>query len=169
MRTVTLSITFLSLFIGLFMGCSRKPADVPALVPCKIIVKNGSSPVADVSVILGMTTGSDTWSVSGKTNSSGIADLSTVQMGWKGGGAPQGQYKITLSKTPKLERISAEEFDKMSPAEQETYNLEQNKKLAALAREIPEVLGSFETTPLTIEVGSSENVQEIDLSTIKKK
>lgn len=169
MRIASLSVVFFSLFLIVFAGCQGKPADVPDMVPCKIVVKNGSSPVSGVSVVLGITSGSGTWSVSGTTNSSGIATMETVQLGWKGTGAPQGEYKITLSKTPTLERISSEEYGNMSAADQEKYNAEQNKKLAELPREIPEFLNSFEMTPLSISVGSGDNTLEIDVSTLEKK
>lgn len=165
----SLTVVFLSLCFLAFSGCESKPADVPKTVPCKVVVKNGASPVAGVSVVLGITSGNSSWSVSGTTDSSGVAVMETTHLGWKGSGAPEGEYKITLSKTPTLERISGEEYGKMSAQEQEAYNNEQNKKLAALPREVPEFLGNFEETPLAITVSGADNTLEVDLSTLEKK
>ena len=156
----------LILAIVLICGCGAKPGDVPQLYPCQVTVTNGADPISDVNVVLGLTSESSACSMSGTTNSSGIATIYTVRQTWRGGGAPAGDYIVTLSKFPELENgLSPEELQKLDPAEQERYQLEQQRKYDALPREVPVELGDFTKSPhrMTVSKGG-DNRLAVDLT-----
>ena len=147
-------------------GCSAKPGDVPQLYPCRVTVTNGSTPISGVSVVLGLTSESSACSMSGTTNSSGVAVIYTARQTWRGGGAPAGDYIVAIAKHPKLEDdLSTEEFQRLDPAEQERYQLEQQRKYDALPREVPLELGDFATSPYRMTVSQgNDNRLEIDIA-----
>ncbi|MDR2169132.1 MAG: hypothetical protein LBP59_03225 [Planctomycetaceae bacterium] len=153
-------------FVFLICGCSNKPADVPPLFPCKIIVTKNASPVEGVNVVLG-STGNDGshCAVFGITDSYGAATIKTGRLGWQGTGAPEGEYIITITKEPKLnDTISTEEFQKLDPAKQEIYQIEQQQKYNALQREIPDFMSDVTKSPYRLTVKKEgENVLNIDI------
>jgi len=157
------------LIVLVICGCSTKPSDVPELFPCQVVVMNGTTPIADVDVILGLTSESLMCSMSGKTNSSGVAVIRTNRLNWQGNGAPAGEYIVTVSKIPKLaEGLSLAERQALDPMEQERYNAEQARKHDELPREIPVELSEFGISPYRMTVSKGrDNKLEIDISTFK--
>ena len=127
---------------------------------------NGSTPIADVDVILGLTSESSMCSMSGMTNSSGVAVIRTSRLAWQGSGAPAGEYIVTIAKPPKFEgKLSLKEWQNLDPMEQERYNMEQARKYDALPREVPVKFSDFATSPYRMTVSKSgENHLEIDIA-----
>ncbi|MDR2441031.1 MAG: hypothetical protein LBE12_16850 [Planctomycetaceae bacterium] len=160
---------YLFLFVLLVCGCSDKPADVPQLFPCKVIVTKDMVPVEGVHTVLGLINDSSQCAVFGITNSSGIATIRTSRLGWQDNGAPIGEYIVTISKEPKLEGgLSTEEYQKLDPIKQEHYQLEQQRKYDALPREIPVDLSDVTKSPYRLVVTKEgENVLNIDIKTNK--
>ena len=130
---------YLSLLtILLICGCSTKPNDVPELYPTQVLVTNGTSPIAGADVVLGLISETSMCSMSGQTNSSGVAVIQTSRLDWRGDGAPAGDYIVTIAKSPKVEgELSVAEFQNLDPTEQERYSAEQARKYDALPRECP--------------------------------
>jgi hypothetical protein len=88
---IHLSLLFLILVC---IGCSpTRPAGMPNLTPCKIIVTMEGKPVEAVTVKL--FSDNLTWACTGRTNSSGVATLVTDM---KYNGVPAGTYKILLTR-----------------------------------------------------------------------
>ena len=130
---------------------------------------NGTAPIADADVILGLTNETSMCGVSGKTNSSGVAVIRTNRQNWQGTGAPVGEYIVTVAKVPKLEGgLSLAEWQALDPMEQERYNAEQARKHSALPREIPVELSEFNISPYRMTVSKGgDNKLEIDISTFE--
>jgi hypothetical protein len=161
---------YLLIFVLLICGCNSKPADVPQLFPCKIIVTKDAEPIAGVHAVLGLTSGSSLCAVSGITDSSGTAEIHTSRLGWQGKGAPAGEYIVTISKEPKLDQgLSTEEYQKLDPMEQERYQLEQQRKYDALPREIPAKMSDVTQSPYHLTVKQDgQNVLNIDITEKKR-
>jgi len=139
------------------VGCGQKrPDGIPKLYPATVTVKNGASPIADASVFLvhqGGTSGS--WAANGVTNTNGSAIINTSQGGWKSKGAPEGEYKIFITKRPDVvEDPIPEEIMDDSDARQR-FSAEQARKLENAPKIIPEKLTNPAQSPLTITVGTS--------------
>ena len=154
----------LSFLIPLVFGCSEgRPANVPKLEPVTITIFNGDSPIVDAIVGLGWQGVPGNWMASGQTDSSGVATIFTQSGSWRGAGAPVGEYKVILSKVPKLEPLlSREEVQKLessNPAEFERHQAREARRLAETPRKIPVVFIALETTPLilTVEDGAGAN------------
>ena len=153
----------------LLSGCSTKPSDVPELYPCQVVVLNGTTPIADADVILGLTSETLMCSMSGRTNSSGVAVIWTSRLNWRGNGAPAGDYIVTIAKPPQFEgELSLAEVQALNAEELDKYSTEQQRKFEALPREVPDALSEFGISPyrMTISKGG-ENRLEIDVSTFK--
>ena len=84
--------------VSIFSGCSKeqRPAGLPPLFPCKIMITQGNKPLEGALVQLVPESGTFQWTISGKTDSSGVAKLSTHA---KFSGAPAGTFKVLVSKT----------------------------------------------------------------------
>ena len=133
-------------------GCGPKmPEGVPPLHPTKVIVLNGGSPVDKANVFFVKQSGdTGSWSVGNSTDSTGVATIQTTQGEWKGVGAPEGEYKVYITKMPDVQE------DPLPPgSDSDALEKAQNaylKKLAAAPKIVPEKLTSTKTTPLTISV-----------------
>jgi uncharacterized lipoprotein NlpE involved in copper resistance len=154
----------------ILLGCNNKPDNVPEIFPCTVAVTNGTTPISDVFIVFAPETGGTEWSMSGTTNTSGRAIIRTSRLGWQGNGVPAGTYRISLSKTPTVQRISPEEYQRFSAEEQEMYNIEQEKKQEKIPREIPKYLSDFVLSPLQITVTQgNENFLAIDIAALPDK
>lgn len=156
---------FLLLLLAM-CGCGGKPSDVPELYPCQVVVKNGTTLIADVEVILGLTSETSMCSMLGTTDSTGSAVIRTSRLDWQGDGAPAGEYIVTISKAPKFEgELSLEEFQQLDPGAQDAYNADQAGKHAALPREVPVRYSDFAFSPYRMTVAKGEeNRLEIDIA-----
>jgi len=160
----------LFLFFALVIcGCSTKPSDVPELFPTQVIVMNGSAPIAGVDVILGLTSETLMVSMSGTTNSSGVAVIRTSRLNWQGNGAAAGDYIVTLTKHPQFEgELSLAEVQALDADALALYSAEQQRRFEAMVREVPEEFGDFATSPFRMTVyRGGENRLEIDMSTVQ--
>ena len=157
------------LIVLVICGCGSKPGDVPELFPCQVVVKNGTTSIANADVILGLTNETSMCAMSGKTNSSGVAVIRTNRQNWHKTGVPAGEYIVTVSKIPKLEEgLSLAEWQALDPMEQERYNAERARKHDALPREIPVELSEFNISPYRMNVSKGgDNKLEIDISTFE--
>jgi len=158
------SIFALGVCAILVIGCGpKKPEGIPPLFPAQITVQNAGSPIADANVLLvGGPSGS--WSVSGFTNSSGVAVVATSQGDWKSTGVPAGDYKVYITKAPKVQQEPlAPELQNDSDAI-EKHAVEFQKLMAAAPKEIPMILTNPARTPLTLTVsadGKAELVVDV--------
>ena len=157
----------LGIGIILIAGCGpKRPDGVPALYPAKVTVKNGASPIAEANVFLvyqGATSGS--WSVSGVTDANGVAEITTSQGEWKSKGAPEGEYKIYITKRPDVQEDPMPEEIKNDSDAMERFAAEQQRKLAAAPKVIPEILANPATSPLSLTVSTSGTAElTVDIS-----
>ncbi len=145
------------------VGCGPKaPADMPETHPFKVKVVNGSEPIADVDVFFIATSGNVT--INGKTDKSGVAEISSTLQNYTASGAPAGEYRITCTKDPKPEHWKTdEERGQMSMEESNAYHAEYEAKRAEMPREIPQIWQDFDKTPLsaTVSAGGGEVVFDV--------
>lgn len=122
-------------------GCcfEKKPGGLPKLRSCTITITQEGKPAEGISIMLAPTSGRDCpWAVTGNTNSSGVARIVTHG---KYGGAPEGQYKIMLSK---------QDMDGFDPNSLERPSAAKPMIIYSL---IDTQYTDLNTSPLTIEVG----------------
>ncbi len=148
-------------------GCgTKKPAGIPPLYPATVTVKNGTSPIADASVFLvsqGNAPGS--WAVNGSTDANGVAVINTSQGDWKSKGAPEGEYKIYITKVPDVKLDSPPEAIVNDSDALQKFEAEQMKKLKAAPKVIPDKLTNPAQSPLKITVVSGTPAElTVDLS-----
>ena len=166
------SIKFLSLLMlaTLFcVGCGpKKPDGIPKLNQTKITVQKAGAPVVEANVFLvpdGAPSGS--WSVSGKTDAMGVAVIKTMQGDWEAPGAPEGNYKIYLTKFTKIEEPERPANMDEDEEAKKAYYAEREKRLKEAGSEIPPAMNDAATSGLTISVGASLTELTIDVDETK--
>ena len=141
----------------LIAGCgTKKPEGIPTLYPAQVTVTNGASPIADATVFLvpqGTTGGS--WSAICVTNASGVATITTSQGDWKSNGAPEGTYKIYITKKPEVHQDPLPENLQNDSDAIEKHSTEYLRLLQNAPKIIPEKLTSPASSPLTLTVSTS--------------
>ncbi len=146
------------------VGCSPSaPEGFPAkLVPCRITITKGATPVAGATVCLFSDSANKSCVSTGITNEQGVAEIITRKATYAKPGVPPGKCTMTLSKNPRIEGepdIAEMEFQ---GAEYFTYMEKRAAKLDAMPRIFPSEWDSPQTSPLTIDVGEEGGDQTID-------
>lgn len=147
-------------------GCSGgKPDGIPKLEQTKITVVKGGTPVANANVFLvpSLESPSGSWSVAGQTDASGLAIIKTSQGSWSAPGAPEGEYKIYLTKFAQIEEPEMPANMDEDEEAKAAYYAEREKRLKEAGNEIPAKLNQAETSGLKITVGSGLTEQTIDV------
>ncbi len=155
-KAPSLRSTFLfALAFFTIVGCGKSvPKDMPKTVPFKIKVVDGSKGIADVQVVMDGQSGSG--SLAGKTDSSGVAVMSTTYKNYTAKGVPTGDYKVRCIKNPTVDHWKSEdERNKMTPGEMDQYYGEWQKKCDELPREVPKILEDFDKCPVTMTVSEA--------------
>ncbi|MDR3108571.1 MAG: carboxypeptidase-like regulatory domain-containing protein [Planctomycetaceae bacterium] len=145
------------LLFVVMMGCSQsnKPKDFPNLVPVKITVIDGTTPIEGVSVVLMQTDTGTSLVAGGNTDKAGVLNVTTSQATYQAKGCPVGKYKVTLSKSPKLpSEKTREEINQMTPEETDAYTKIITKEAKQAKPIIPPSLSSITTTKLEVEIPS---------------
>jgi hypothetical protein len=167
-----LKYIFLSgLCLSLVAGCGTgKPDSIPDLFPATVTIKKGTVAVADATVIFTSTgNNSGSWSVSGTTDSNGIAKMNTTLGSWSGHGVPSGEYKIFINKAPVFTSVPMPTGIDGDEAAKQAYEQEQAKKKASFAKEIPSILTLASSTPLKLAVTSGSSAElTVDVSEYEK-
>lgn len=152
-----LSAMTAGLLATLAAGCSRRPADMPPLYPCTVTVINAGTPIADVQIILEPVAGSQTVTVTGKTDATGVATIRSQRLGaaYVETGAPAGSFHVSALKPPKWDgEKTADQCLAMSPEEQKAYVAAYNEAMDKLPREVPVSLAGSDRQPLDVVAGS---------------
>jgi hypothetical protein len=145
-------------------GCSYAPPDFPKTKLCSVTVLRDSKPVADVFVTLTPAESGGMWTVSGKTDTNGVAVLRTFQGTYVVQGAPERMFKVTLEKQPVVEgEKSPKEIEKLGMTGIQKYHEEIEQKRAALPKIIPEILNQNSRTPILFDL-SKEQTLRIELN-----
>jgi hypothetical protein len=153
--------------LSLFVGCGKKrPEGVPDLYPAKVTVTNAGTPIADANVFLVSQSGaSGSWSANGATDAQGVAVINTSQGDWQAKGAPEGEYKIYITKLPDVKEDPVPEEIKNDSDALQKFEQEQMKKLQAAPKIIPEVLTQPAKSPLTLKVAAGSTAElKVDVS-----
>lgn len=153
-------LILLSIFIAC-SGCSNRPAGMPGLSPCKIIVTQDGAPLAGASVVMinsDTTTGED-WTPMGTTDQSGVAVMRTNA---QYDGAAVGKYKIVVTKTETEESKLGPPPPPDSPDYDNWAHKNANENIASF-NVVEATYSSPKTTPHEIEVTKGSNEVKIDV------
>lgn len=145
------------------VGCkAKRPDDMPELVPFKVKVVDGSTPIADVDVFF---IGQGNTVTHAMTDANGVAEMTTSLQDYTEKGAPVGEYRVQCTKNPTVEHWKTpQEQAEMTIEERGAYSKEWQEKCDALPREIPKKWGDFDKTPLAASVpaGGGEVVFDVE-------
>ena len=146
----------LMLALCLLSGCQEKkrPDGLPELFPCVITITQGGQPLNGARVFLVSESGNSEWTVSGNTDASGKAKISTHA---NYAGAPAGTFKVLVSKTEMSPSQFTEPANNASPEERAEYansiSTEKRIKYKLVKPEFDDV----KTTPLSITITKGKN------------
>jgi hypothetical protein len=132
-------------------GCSKRPANMPATIPCTITIVNGGTPQAGYDVGLHSVTGNGSLSIMAYTNSSGVAEIRTRLANYAASGAPAGTYKVTVEKQVQLPPDDIKALSQMSDDERNAYSIKRAAEAEKL-RVVPVKLTQSKTTPFEIKL-----------------
>lgn len=154
--------------LTLAAGCGNRPEGFPALVPATVEVVDGSTPLANVDVVLSPTSPINSIVCSGRTEPSGKAPIFTSLGGYRQPGAPAGEFRLTLVEQLTVPTKSASEIAAMSFDQQKAYDEERAKQLLAIPRKVPAILSDPEATPLKWSLSASNAVLKINVADHQK-
>lgn len=145
------------LFALVFSGCtgSNLPEGWPKkVVPCSVTVTKGGRPIDGATVFLISTSTGGNWTVSGKTDAQGVAEIYTTCSATSKSGAPVGDFKVIISKAnpPVAETVPKAVLDAMGYEERKAHDEKRAAERAKQAPLVPTALTQNGTTPLTISV-----------------
>ncbi len=169
MRYIKLATAALFL-IAACLGCSGgKPAGIPSLSKVQVTVVKSGTPVKDANVFLvpAVGTASGSWSVSGKTDVQGLAVINTSQGDWSGIGAPEGEYKIYLTKFAQIEEPEMPANMDEDEEAKAAYYAEREKRLKEAGNEIPASMNDAERSGLKVSVAGPLTELTIDVDEAK--
>ncbi|MDO5553185.1 MAG: hypothetical protein Q4G68_05450 [Planctomycetia bacterium] len=153
MKSIICSMILVGMLVFCVAGCNKAPKGVPKLYHSTVKVVNSEGPISDVNVLFYSEDEMKELTVTGTTDSSGVAVMKTLRASWVGGGAPLGHFKVTLNKeTAGADDMTAGKYHAMSEKEKNEYKRELQQKLDDLAKVIPTKLKNPGTTPLSVEV-----------------
>ena len=156
------------LIVAAATGCHRsRPKGFPSLCPVRVTVENDGVPAEDVDLCL-ISERTVPWSVSGRTDSGGTAELATSQGNYTKAGAPVGTFKVTLHKNfPPIEELPGNQVEALSPQEKMQYTAkveEERRARKELAEETtPSYLGNVNETPVRLEITKETRTVTIEL------
>ena len=147
------------------VSCTRAPEGMPKMYSCTITVTKDSAPVEGAMVLLSPESpGADLIS-SGVTDASGNAKIVSLYKNHQAKGAPEGSYKVTITKLPQVDvKETPDEIAEMSRAEQIALTNRIREQQASLPKIVPDALTQVDTTPLHVEVTPDGGRLEVDLS-----
>lgn len=149
----------LAILVLLSAGCSKIPADMPRVYPCKITILNQGVPVSDAEVRLADENETKALWCDGKTNSAGVATIRTVYGYHAVPGVPEGTFRVAVDRPVVLENddpsIDTSRFDDPKVVE---YMKKRNAEIAA-KKIVPKILTDLETTTLKIEVNPGTSAE----------
>ena len=157
-RLLTSAIVLLA--VTVVIGCGQKiPSDMPSVYPCTITLTKGGVPVDDAAITLRSDSLPGYLSVSGRTDENGVATIWTRYEDYRTQGAPAGEFRVTVIKTPAIPDelvLSDEQRSRMTEEEREAHSARVDSALAAAPRVVPASFIGERSTPLTVTVTSSE-------------
>ena len=147
----------LSCLLLILSGCggTSRPADLPRLYPCTIAVTQDGSPLSDAVATLVSTDPSFKWAVFAQLDSSGKGKVFTQGLF---PGAPEGEYKVVLSKE---ESVSESIGPVVAPDPKADFIIGTPSILTVFTL-VEKQYTDAQTTPLSLTISSKGNDQQFD-------
>lgn len=146
-----------------FSGCGEKAPDgFPATVPFSVKVMKDGAPVVEANVRL-VSSGGHSLAVSGKTNSSGVAQMSTISGSYSRKGAPEGKYTVLVDK-PLIVDTSDFGPPPSDRAGQIAWDKKMQDHMKKMTPEVPEIFGKSDTSTLSTEVAKGKTEETVDVT-----
>ena len=162
--------------LSLLTGCGEKyPADFPKVYPIKVTVTDGTTPLSNVRLMfyrVSNESGSG-YGVSGFTDATGVAKVSTSQGAYAKAGIPAGEYVVTVEDVIIVDLgVSPEEIAKMSYPEEMKLAKEESRLRAEYKRKVPPALckqavNVEDRSPLRFTAVEGKNEWTIDVAAYK--
>jgi hypothetical protein len=146
------------LFCGfaILSGCGKKlPAGWPKTYPCTVkVTKNGTALEGAMVILSPMNGSGGNWAIGGITNAAGITTIHTSYTNYSEPGAPEGMFKVTISKQlPQFQDPTPqEELNAMDYLERQAYAAKIDAEANKRPPIVPEKYSDPEQTELTLEV-----------------
>ncbi|MDO5552909.1 MAG: hypothetical protein Q4G68_04030 [Planctomycetia bacterium] len=160
------------IFIAVFITCGcneTNPDGITKVVPAKIHVTVGGSPLAQADLQLVGEGDLSGVAVSGQTDSQGLASLTSVKGDWVKAGAPLGNYRVVVQKQQQIEGLkSMEEVTDMKEEERKAYHAKIEAARKNMRLPFAEAYTSVKTTPLTLEITESKEEILLNLEPVAK-
>jgi len=155
-------------------GCGNSPPDgFPAkLLPCRVVVMDGDTPLKEASVSLIPENERQKFSIVGITDDKGVTTIRTIQSGYYGNGAPEGTYKVLIigSEPPDLEHtLSIDERADLPPDALNAYENARQKRIGARPLAVPKEFNKMDKTPLTWTVAQKGAELTVNVSEYKRR
>lgn len=165
MKHLYCALCFVSCVL-LLAGCSKKPDGFPAIYPCSVTVVNGTTPIEGATVLFHYENNSNAIvTVTGQTDSSGVAKMRSIQASYDAPGAPAGKCKVIVKKIPFLPDTKTDEEKRaMTINEAEAYKQSRVDEAAKLPREVPAILESSTNTPISQEISAPKSEFTINVA-----
>jgi len=144
-----------ALVLSIFSGCGgrKRPDGLPDLYPCEITITQGGNPLEGASVRLVRETGTTDWAITGRTEANGVVKIFTHDFP----GAPEGTFKVLVSKTELVTSMPEPDKDASYDEWQEYYG--SRKSIASVKPEYDNV----RTSPHSITVVKGKNAETFDV------
>ena len=157
-----ISLIFTFILCVLF-GCQQKqrPDGLPDLFPCAITITQEEQPLDEALVrLVPENGGSAAWAVSGKTDAKGIARISTHA---DFSGAPEGTFKVLVSKTEMSPSQFPEPAKDASPEERVTWSNNISTEKRTKYTLVKPEFGDAKKTPHSITITKGKNEATFDV------
>ncbi|MDR0610140.1 MAG: Ig-like domain-containing protein [Planctomycetaceae bacterium] len=156
-------LLFLSFSAPFLSGCGNKrvpPEGMPTLYRCLIRITQNDQPLADAVVALHSTSENFLWTINGRTDENGQAEIFTH--GYFRG-APSGDFKVTVDK---LETVVPPLPEVMPTSESELTKLFNKREEEIKEYRLVDIrFTQAELTPFSINVNKKMGIISLDLST----
>ncbi|MDR2754742.1 MAG: Ig-like domain-containing protein [Planctomycetaceae bacterium] len=156
-------LLFFSFSVSFLSGCGSKrvqPDGMPTLYHCSIQITQNGQPLTDAIVSLHSTSENFPWTINGRTNENGQAEIFTHGY-FKG--APAGDFKVTVDK---LETVVPPLPDVMPTSESELAKLYDKREKETKEYQLVDIkFTQAESTPFSINVNKKMGVISLDIGT----
>ena len=147
------------------VGCGKKAPDgFPKTYSTTVKITLDGKPFQNASISFHPESGSNRWSVAGRTDSNGNAAMTTFQGDYRANGAPEGSYKLTVGKEAIYPDWNEEKIEVKSAADALAAKAQSQRKKKTAVHEIPTELANVKQSNTVVEVTASGGVFQYEVN-----